>query len=138
MVERVETPCHSGKSGVSTRSTGWPWGRLDVPVAVGAMHPLIGKYDGGVPHMHGRNVELPHTAKQPEVESAERLVRPAHQHEGELDVIAIGPLTNLALAQDPSIVHRVHQVVIMGGAALVPGNLTPVAEANIGNDTEAA
>ena len=78
-------------------------GRDDVAVAVGAMNPLARPFTGGVPHIHGRNgvgnVELPHTEKQPENESAaDMLVRLAHEHEGELVVIAIGPLTNLALA----------------------------------------
>ena len=120
-------------------------GRDDVAVAVGAMNPLARPFTGGVPHIHGRNgvgnVELPHTEKQPENESAaDMLVRLAHEHEGELVVIAIGPLTNLALAlqQDPSIAGKVHEVVIMGGAALVPGNLSAVGEANIWNDPEAA
>lgn len=120
-------------------------GKDEVPVAVGAMNPLTRPFSGGVPHIHGRNgvgnVELPHTDKQPESESApEMLVRLAHEHAGELDVIAIGPLTNLALALqlDPSIAGKVHEVTIMGGAALVPGNLSPVGEANIWNDPEAA
>ena len=120
-------------------------GRDDVAVAVGAMNPLARPFTGGVPHIHGRNgvgnVDLPHTEKQPENESAaDMLVRLAHEHEGELVVIAIGPLTNLALAlqQDPSIAGKVHEVVIMGGAALVPGNLSAVGEANIWNDPEAA
>lgn len=120
-------------------------GMHNVPVAVGAMNPLTRPFSGGVPHIHGRNgvgnVELPHTDKRPESESApEMLVRLAHEHAGELDVIAIGPLTNLALALqlDPSIAEKVHEVTIMGGAALVPGNLSPVGEANIWNDPEAA
>lgn len=120
-------------------------GRDDVPVAVGAMDPLTHSFDGGVPHIHGHNgvgdVELPHTDRRPEAESAaDMLVRLAHQHPGELDVIAIGPLTNLAIAlkQDPSIAELVREVIIMGGAALVPGNLSPVGEANIYNDPEAA
>ncbi len=120
-------------------------GKHNVPVAIGAMNPLTRPFSGGVPHIHGRNgvgnVELPHTDKRPESESApEMLVRLAHEHAGELDVIAIGPLTNLALALqlDPSIAEKVHEVTIMGGAALVPGNLSPVGEANIWNDPEAA
>ena len=117
----------------------------DVPVAIGAMNPLATTFSGGVPHIHGHNgigdVELPHTGRAPEAESAaEMLVRLAHQYPGELDVIAIGPLTNLAVALelDPGIAQLVREVTIMGGAALVPGNLSPVGEANIWNDPEAA
>lgn len=120
-------------------------GMDDVPVAIGAMNPLATTFSGGVPHIHGHNgigdVELPHTGRAPEAESAAAmLVRLAHQYPGELDVIAIGPLTNLALALelDPGIAQLVREVTIMGGAALVPGNLSPVGEANIWNDPEAA
>lgn len=120
-------------------------GMPEVAVAVGASHPLTGAFPGGVAHIHGRNgvgnMELPHTDRQPVAESAaDLLVRLAHEHEGALEVIAIGPLTNLALAlaQDPSIAGRVRQVVVMGGAALVPYNRSPVGEANIGNDPGAA
>ncbi|MFT4226380.1 nucleoside hydrolase [Micropruina sp.] len=120
-------------------------GKTEVPVAVGAMDPLTHSFSGGVPHIHGHNgvgdVELPHADRKPEAESAaDMLVRLAHEHPGELDVIAIGPLTNLAIAlkQDPSIAELVHEVYIMGGAALVPGNLSAVGEANIWNDPEAA
>ena len=120
-------------------------GRGEVPVAVGAMDPLTHSFGGGAPHIHGHNgvgeVELPSAQRQPEAESAaDMLVRLAHEYAGELDVIAIGPLTNLAVAlkQDPSIADLVHEVIIMGGAALVPGNLSAVGEANIYNDPEAA
>lgn len=120
-------------------------GMDDVPVAVGAMDPLTHPFSGGVPHIHGYNgvgdIELPHTATQPVNEAAaDMLVRLANEHPGELDVIAIGPLTNLALAlaQDPSLADKVHEVFVMGGAALVPGNLSPVGEANIWNDPTAA
>ena len=120
-------------------------GMDDVPVAIGAMNPLATTFSGGVPHIHGHNgigdVELPHTGRAPEAESAAAmLVRLAHQYPGELDVIAIGPLPNLAVALelDPGIAQLVREVTIMGGAALVPGNLSPVGEANIWNDPEAA
>ena len=51
-----------------------------------------------------------------------------------------GPLTNLALAlqREPRIVSCVREVVLMGGAARLPGNVTPVAEFNIYADPQAA
>jgi purine nucleosidase len=120
-------------------------GRPDVPVAVGARNPLAGTFGGGVPNVHGDNgiggVELPAAPSQPLAESAaEMLIRLAGQHPGRLRVLAVGPLTNLALAlrQEPALRELVAEVTIMGGAALAPGNLTPVAEANVYNDPEAA
>jgi purine nucleosidase len=68
------------------------------------------------------------------------LVRLAHLHPGTLKVLAIGPLTNIAeaLRLEPSLPSLVESITVMGGAALAPGNITPVAEANIYNDPEAA
>ena len=59
---------------------------------------------------------------------------------GELVVVAIGPLTNLAVAlqRDPRRMAQLRRVVIMGGAVGVPGNVTPVAEFNFYVDPEAA
>ena len=72
--------------------------------------------------------------------AAEMLVRLAREYPGELRVVAIGPLTNLAeaLKLEPLLPSLVESVTIMGGAALAPGNITPVAEANIWHDPEAA
>ncbi|SKC68704.1 nucleoside hydrolase [Krasilnikoviella flava] len=120
-------------------------GRDDVPVAVGAHDPVAGGYDGGVPHIHGRNgvgdVILPPSGRAPEDGSAvELLLRLSHEHAGRLRVVAVGPLTNLALAlrADPTLPERVRDLTVMGGAALHPGNVSPVGEANIANDPEAA
>ena len=59
---------------------------------------------------------------------------------GTVDIIAIGPLTNLALAasQSPLIFLRAKSVLIMGGAIAEPGNITPVGEFNILADPTAA
>lgn len=120
-------------------------GRDDVPVAVGAHDHLRGRFDGGVPHIHGHNgigdIDIPDAGSPVEGETAaELLLRLSHEHPGALRVVAVGPLTNLALAlaEDPTLVERIASVTVMGGAALVPGNLTAVAEANVGNDPEAA
>jgi purine nucleosidase len=118
----------------------------DVPVAVGAMHALTREYEGGAPHIHGRNgvgnVELPTASALTPVDqsAAEFLDWLSHEYAGELEIIAVGPLTNLGLALqlDPSLPGRIKHVTLMGGAALSPGNITPVAEANIYNDADAA
>lgn len=119
--------------------------RGDVPVAVGRHDFLTREYDGGAPHVHGDDgvggVALPEPARAVEDgTAAELLIRLSHEHAGSLEVLAVGPLTNLAaaLAQDPTLPSRVARVTLMGGAALVPGNITALAEANIGNDPEAA
>jgi purine nucleosidase len=116
-----------------------------VPVAVGASGPLVGDYRGGAPHVHGANgigdVVLP---RAPRAEAAlngpRQIVDAAKQHPGELELVAVGPLTNLAhaLELDADLPDLVKRVTIMGGAVWVPGNISEHAEANIANDPEAA
>ncbi|MBT2513456.1 nucleoside hydrolase [Arthrobacter sp. ISL-30] len=120
-------------------------GHQDIPVAVGAHDPLVGSFRGGAPHVHGANgigeVELPTSNRETVSESAaELLVRLANQYAGELRVVLIGPLTNIAqaLRLEPKLPELIAEITIMGGAASAPGNITAVAEANIANDPEAA
>jgi purine nucleosidase len=121
------------------------FGRPEIPVAVGRSDFLSHPYAGGAPHVHGDNgigeVELPPgSAPFAAGSAAEELISLARSRPGELRVLAIGPLTNLAVALelDPELPSLVADVVIMGGAVLAPGNVTAVAEANIHNDPEAA
>ncbi len=120
-------------------------GRTDIPVARGADRPLTTDYLGPVPFVHGHNglgdAAVADPARTPVAASAARfIVDTVRAAPGEITLLAVGPLTNLALAieVDPEIVGLVDQVVVMGGNAFVPGNATPVAEANINNDPEAA
>ena len=120
-------------------------GHPDIPVAVGAHDPQVGTFHGGAPHVHGDNgiggVDLEPSDREPvSGTAAELLVELARKHAGELRVVAIGPLTNIAeaLRLEPKLPELVAEITIMGGAALAPGNITPVAEANIANDPEAA
>jgi len=59
---------------------------------------------------------------------------------GEVTIVALGPLTNIAraLARDPGLVEQIGQIVIMGGTLEGPGNITPAAEFNIYCDPESA
>lgn len=120
-------------------------GREGIPVAVGAHDPIAGEYSGGAAHVHGSNgignVVLPRSVQTPvALSAAQLLINLAREHDGNLRVLAIGPLTNLAVAldEDPELPTLIESLTIMGGAALVPGNVSPVAEANIANDPEAA
>lgn len=120
-------------------------GRADIPVAAGPERPLAADYIGPVPWVHGHNGLGDAPLGEP---SMPPLTTPAHEFlyataagaPGAVTILAVGPLTNLALALrvHPDIVDLVDEVVVMGGNALVPGNATPVAEANINNDPEAA
>jgi len=68
------------------------------------------------------------------------IVATARRHGARLTLIALGPLTNIALAvaADAAAMRGVGRVVVMGGAVDVPGNVTPEAEFNIHVDPEAA
>ncbi|UFU05893.1 nucleoside hydrolase [Ruania halotolerans] len=120
-------------------------GREEIPVAVGAIDPVRGSFRGGAPHVHGSNgiggvVLEPAVARPDSRHAADMLIDLAKAYPGELRVLAVGPLTNLAVAleREPNLPALVRDVVVMGGAALAPGNTSPVAEANIANDPEAA
>ncbi len=73
--------------------------------------------------------------------SADELItKMARQYPDEITLIAIGPLTNLALAvqKDPEGMRKLKEIVIMGGAVRTGGNITPYAEFNIFSDPLAA
>ncbi|UCR88869.1 nucleoside hydrolase [Mycetocola spongiae] len=119
-------------------------GRTDIPVALGAHDPLSHPFNGGVPHIHGHNgigdVQIPDSGREvAPVDAAQLLIDLAHEHGGALELITIGPVTNIAhaLRRDPALAGLIREVTLMGGAAMVPGNVTPLAEANIWNDPEA-
>lgn len=61
-------------------------------------------------------------------------------HPGEISVLALGPLTNIALAMqlDAQLAPQLQELVILGGAVFCNGNVTPCAEANIIGDPDAA
>ena len=114
------------------------------PIYRGADRPLYGE-----PHVstafHGQNglgdVELPipDTAVMHDKPAWDALHEAALAHPGALQLIAIGPLTNVAIAltKYPDLASLLHTILIMGGSASV-GNVTPAAEFNIYVDPHAA
>ncbi|KQW80642.1 nucleoside hydrolase [Devosia sp. Root413D1] len=121
---------------------------FSAPVAGGAGAPLVGEPDAPPTFVHGMNglgdIDLPDI-------TAAADPRPAHQliidlvkaDPGEVTIIAVGRMTNLerAMREAPEIVGLVRQIVVMGGAFGRnghTGNVTPVAEANIWGDPDAA
>jgi purine nucleosidase len=118
-------------------------GRTDIPVARGASRPLKRELVTAA-YAHGDNglagVVLPEPTVKPVAESAPQLIsRITRSFPGEVAIVAIGPLTNLALAlqNDAQLATRAHSVTIMGGS-LSGGNITPAAEFNSYVDPEAA
>ena len=119
-------------------------GGSSIPVSKGADQPLHAPLrtaeDTHGPHGLGYArlpaTEHPLTA----YDAAEAWVRAAHTHPGELIGLAVGPLTNLALAMriEPALPSLLRRLVIMGGTFDYRGNTTPVSEWNISVDPEAA
>ncbi len=120
-------------------------GHPEVPVARGVDQPMLRPYKGEGWRVHGRNglgqVDFPPPVGEPDPRrAAQFIVDMVMANPGEITLVPLAPLTNVALAVllEPRIVANVKEVVLMGGAATVPGNASPVAEANIHNDPEAA
>jgi pyrimidine-specific ribonucleoside hydrolase len=118
-------------------------GRTDVPVAAGASHPLVRNLITAA-HVHGNNglagVEFPAPKVKPVQESATEIIRRlVRSSPGEISIVAVGPLTNVAIAlrNDPELSGLLRSIVIMGGS-LSGGNVTPAAEFNLYADPEAA
>lgn len=119
-------------------------GRSDVPVFPGCDRPLLHPSPDAA-NVHGEDgfgdAGLPaakHAAQARH--AAEAIIELSHRHAGRLLLVALGPLTNLALALrlDPSLPSRVARLVVMGGAVTGHGNITPSAEFNVYFDPEAA
>jgi len=120
--------------------------RPDIPVARGAGRPLTRPALTKHPvHVHGNdglgNAGPARSGRLPVATPAAALIveRVLQSPPGALTLLAVGPLTNLALALhlEPAIASRVREVVFMGGTT-GRGNVTPTAESNIHHDPESA
>lgn len=113
------------------------------PVYEGASKPLFRNLVTAV-NVHGKDGmgddDLIHPSLKPEKEHAvDAIIRLAAQHPGEIEIVTIGPVTNVALSilKAPEIMKNVKHIYSMGTAGFGPGNTTPVSEFNVYVDAEA-
>jgi len=115
-----------------------------IPVARGSVGPLVQPLRASA-HVHGEtglgNAQLP----EPRIQAIQKhavdyLIERVLAEPGEISIFPIGPLTNIAMAirKEPQFAKSVKELVIMGGAILEYGNITPQAEFNIYVDPHAA
>ena len=119
-------------------------GRSDIPVAKGASRPLRGRFKYA-PQFHGPgglSHRLPDPSVGPATKGAVEFLydQLTADEPGEVAVVALGPLTNIAqlLWERPFALEQAKNIIVMGGAVNAPGNVTPKAEFNIYSDPVAA
>jgi purine nucleosidase len=119
-------------------------GRSAVAVHAGCARPLA-HAEPRCNLVHGEDglggVALPRTRGPSDLHAADFIERVLIDGEaGRVTLVAIGPLTNLALAEikRPGLLRRARAVLVMGGAAFCDGNITPSAEFNFYADALAA
>lgn len=114
----------------------------DIPVAAGCSSPLVRPLYTA-PFVHGQSgldgAKLFEPKRKPiKKHACDFLIDTLMESDGDISIVAAGPLTNVALAlrREPAIEKKIKQLVIMGGGRF--GNITPAAEFNIWSDAEAA
>ena len=114
------------------------------PVYIGCDKPLKKKREHadwyhGPDGMGGMNYPSPKNSSLEE-SAIDFLINSFRNAPGEITLVTLGPLTNIAVAieKDPSIVSCIKNIVVMGGSSCTVGNVTPAAEYNIWCDPEAA
>src|SRR3990172_8500884 len=148
-VELVAATCVAGnvdarQVAVNTRAVLELADRADVEVALGRETPLVRPLTT-TPETHGPRgigyAELPPPSRPLSRRHAvDLLVDEARRRPGELTLVALGPLTNVALAalREPELPVLLRRLVIMGGSYRSPGNTAPTTEWNISVDPDAA
>lgn len=118
--------------------------RVKVPVHVGAVKPLVRSF-ASAQNVHGTDgmgdIGLKLNGRQPTSQDAVRqIIETFRSAKGEIDLVTLGPLTNIALALsiEPEFAKWVRRCVIMGGTGVLPGNVTIASEFNVWADPESA
>lgn len=122
-------------------------GRTDVPVAKGARRPMVKAYNPpeysivhGYDGLGDMEQPLPEPTITPvDMSAVEFMAKTLRESSEPVTIVPVGPMTNVAtlILAHPELMPKIKEVVIMGGSTL-KGNASPVAEANIIADPEAA
>lgn len=120
-------------------------GRGDIPVVRGTDIPLTRELQDLVAIVHGadglKGVTLP-APLAPALDDAPGWIARvlAESEPGSVDILALGPLTNVAhvLTEHPEVADRIGEIIVMGGTINEPGNSGPNSEFNFASDPEAA
>ncbi|KAM5181507.1 inosine-uridine preferring nucleoside hydrolase-like [Mantella aurantiaca] len=120
--------------------------RMEIPVFCGASQSFLGESNPVYKHFGGDGLGDEGDSNSPGLEHVQEedavhaLIRIIGQNEGQVSVVAVGPLTNLALAAkiDPTFSKKIKKLYIMGGNLEGRGNRTVCAEFNFYLDPEAA
>lgn len=115
----------------------------NVPIYAGADRPLK-RVLATAQNVHGSDgmgdIGLALNGRKPSSgDAVDALIAAAEQYQGELTLVTLGPLTNIAhaIARDPKLAEKIKRCVIMGAVADHIGNVTPVAEFNMWCDPDA-
>lgn len=118
--------------------------QADIPVYEGCDRPLLrapstAEWFHGQDGMSDQNYPAPRSDAH-EQHAVDALLERFKAAPGQIDLVTLGPLTNIAaaLAIEPELAHWVRHCYVMGGAAATLGNVTPAAEYNFWCDPEAA
>jgi purine nucleosidase len=119
--------------------------KKNIPVYKGAAKPLRVQLEAPPDFIHGKDGLGNTNQPDPKISyqqkpAAQFIVDVAKEYPGQITIIAVGRLTNLAQAikLDSNVTKNIKEVVMMGGDLHVPGNVNPVAEANVEGDPDAA
>lgn len=136
LLKHPQTPVYTGadvpllQSAAMAREYGRRWGALEFMGAFDHNDPLA------VIPAPGSRLNL----RKAHREAVQFLISEIERQPGQVTILAIGPMTNIALAlrMKPDIETKIKRIVFMGGNLKVPGNASPVAEFNFWFDPEAA
>jgi inosine-uridine nucleoside N-ribohydrolase len=114
-------------------------------IAQGAHQPLVKHAEAPPAWIHGADglgnlpSRMAHSHRADSRNASQFIVDMARQFPGQVTLVPVGPLTNIAhaLVLEPALPRLIKRVVLMGGSITAPGNVSPVAEANIWNDPHA-